>query len=143
MVGRLFQVTTDRPPRRTTPAAVRRAVVDRQDGFCKCGCGQRVHWWHKTNTHFDHEPALRLREINADGTDYIPPQHDPDYIDARCPESHAAKTHGTGATTAGTDIGKIKKERKRARAPQPKRPIPSQTFRKGKRKIPTRKMRTR
>lgn len=111
---------SDRPKRRAIPVRIKRAVVERQGGICKCGCGQPVSWKPKTNTHFDHEPALRLREVSSAG-DYIPGQHSQAHIDAICPESHHAKTHGTGATTAGTDTGKIKKERKRARAPKPKR----------------------
>lgn len=112
-----------RPKRKAIPVRVKRAVVERQGGICKCGCGQPVSWKPKTNTHFDHEPALRLRELN--NGDYIPGQHSMAHIDAICPESHHAKTHGTGATTAGTDTGKIKKERKRARPPKPKRTWPS------------------
>lgn len=115
---------SDRPKRRAIPVAVKRAILERQGAECICGCGQPVSWQTKSDTHFDHEPALRLRAINADGTDYIPAQHDPRYIDARCPESHHAKTHGTGASTAGSDVGKIKKERKRNRAPKRKRKIP-------------------
>lgn len=121
-----------RPKRKRIPAGVRKKVCDRQNGICGCGCG--LHVTHRTNggTEFDHEPALALRDVNKAGTDYVPPQHDPDYIIARCPASHLAKTSGTGATTAGTDIGKIKKQRKREKAMMPqrfKRRIPSRPFR--------------
>lgn len=101
-----------RPPRKAIPAAVKRAVVARQNELCKCGCRAFMSWRPRMNTHFDHEPALRLRAVNKRGTDYVPAQLHPDYIDARCPDSHRVKTHGAGATTAGTDIGKIKKMRK-------------------------------
>lgn len=107
----------DRPKRKYIPLAVKRAVANRQHWVCKCGCGTEI--VHR-KVHWDHEPALRLRDIAADGSDYLPPQNDPDYLDALCPEAHHAKTHGTGASTAGTDIGKIKKERKRCRPPKPK-----------------------
>lgn len=90
-----------------------------------CGCGKTVSWQTNTDTHMDHEPALRLRDVLPDESDYSPAQHDPAYIDARCPESHHAKTHGTGATTAGSDVGKIKKERARSRAPRFKRAWPT------------------
>ncbi len=106
----------DRPKRKPIPRRVRVVVVERQGGRCKCGCNQIVSEMPKTNTHFDHEPALILREVDSMGLDYIPPQHDPDYIDARCPLSHKIKTSGSGATTAGTDIGKMKKERRRKKA---------------------------
>ena len=119
----------DRPKRKAIPIAVKRIVIARQDGICKCGCSavMALHY-QECHPHFDHEPALRLRAVNGAGTDYEPPQLDPRYIDARCPESHHAKTHGTGATTAGTDIGKIKKERKRSKATKPTRKIHSPGF---------------
>lgn len=83
----------------------------------------------KSQTEFDHEPALILRDVNKAGDDYIPPQHSPDHIDARCPDSHRRKTSGLG-TTAGTDIGKMKKENKRQRPPKPKRRWASRPFQK-------------
>lgn len=101
-----------RPRRRSIPMKVKRLVLKRQHGLCKCGCG-RIMGGDIEITHYDHEPALALRAVNRRGTDFVPPQHDPAYIDARCPESHLVKTSGTGATTAGTDIGKITKERRR------------------------------
>jgi hypothetical protein len=122
---------TDRPKRRAIPVRSKRTVVDRQGGLCICGCGQAVSEKPMTGTHFDHEPALRLRDVNDDGTDYIPPQGHPDFIDARCRPSHKVKTSGASraAGTAGTDIGKIKKERKRLkRAGRPKRKWQSRGF---------------
>jgi hypothetical protein len=114
-----------RPPRRNIPIAVKRAVAQRQGGICLCGCKTPIWTKQKCNVQWDHDPALRLRDVNRRKSDYIPAQHDPDYIVGRCGASHAAKTHGRGATTAGTDAGKIKKERKREklhRAPnKPKR----------------------
>lgn len=105
----------DRPARRAIPIGSKREVAARQGGICECGCDTPIWTGKKCNIEWDHDPALRLRNINADGTDYDPPQHDPDYIVARCEASHDRKTHGTGATTAGTDAGKIKKERRRAK----------------------------
>ena len=119
-----------RPPRKAIPLWVKRHVVGAQGGLCVCGCGQAVSVKARTDTHFDHEPALILRKVNQRKTDYIPPQHHPDYIDARCPLSHKIKTSGSGATTAGTDIGKMKKERKRNRPPKPKRSWPKRSFQK-------------
>lgn len=126
-----------RPKRKYIPMGVRRESARNQGGICGCGCGIAI-WADaketKSNCDWDHEPALRLRNVNRRRTDYVPAQLDPRYIVARCPSSHDAKTHGTGATTAGTDTGKIKKERKRDRAPKPKRQWQSRGFDKTKTK---------
>lgn len=110
-----------RPKRRAIPVGTKRAVCDRQGGVCKCGCGMPVSEKPSTGTKFDHRPPLRLRDISADGTDYVPHQHSADYIDAICAEEHQRRTNGTGATTAGTDTGYIKKERKRNKPEKLKR----------------------
>lgn len=112
-----------RPKRTYIPLAARREAGDNQGNVCPCGCGTPV--WKdakrtKSAVEWDHVPALRLRDINEDGTDYIPPQNDPRYLVGRCRQSHRKKTSGTGATTAGTDTGYIKKERKRNKPPKRK-----------------------
>lgn len=117
----------DRPRRRAIPQAVRRIVAENQCWVCLCGC-ERVIALRGGGIEWDHDPALRLRDVAPDGLDYIPPQHDPGYIVARCEASHGRKTRGSGATTAGTDIGKIRKDRKRARAPKLKRKMQSRGF---------------
>lgn len=95
----------------------------------------------RTGTKFDHRPPLRLRNVNADWTDYDPPQHSAEHIDAICETEHNRRTYGTGATTAGTDTGYIKKERKRLKAEKPKpkwapRPMQKATTKWPKRKMP-------
>jgi hypothetical protein len=101
---------------------VKRIVAERQGWKCLCGCNQTlVFVGARCTLQWDHHPALRLRQPNVRGTDYVPGQNDPDYIVARCRDSHARKTHGTGATTAGSDIGAIKKERKVVRPEKTKR----------------------
>lgn len=124
--------TSDRPKRRAIPHAVRRIVAARQNYACGCGCGLPI--VPGGSIEWDHSPSLRLREIAPDGLDYLPAQHDPDHIVARCKASHSRKTRGTGATTAGTDIGAIKKLRKRERGPKPKRKWQSRGFDKSLRK---------
>lgn len=123
----------ERPARTHIPIATKRAVFERQDGICQCGCKTEIWTGRKCNVEWDHMPALRLRNINRDGTDYDPPQNDPRYLVARCKDSHAIKTRGAGATTAGTDIGAIKKERRRGRKMKPKQKIPSRPMGKGRR----------
>ena len=133
-----------RPKRKAIPVRPRHEIVARQGGVCICGSGLPVSAERDGTTDYDHEPALILRDVNEDGTDYVPPQLDPQYIDARnrtC-RCHKIKTSGSGATTAGTDIGKWKKEQKRARrASKPKRHWPSGRKLKGKTKWPKRPMR--
>ena len=79
----------------------------------------------KTGTKFDHRPPLRLRNISADGTDYDPPQHSADHIDAVCQAEHDRRTFkGVGAQRS--DAVNIARERRRERPPKPKRKWKSQ-----------------
>ena len=138
----------ERPKRKAIPQRIKQAVVARQDFTCKCGCGALVSARPKTDTCFDHRPPLRLRDVLPDGSDYSPAQHDPGYIDAICTREHHTRTHGNGATTAGTDAGLIKKERKRekrANNPKPERKFANRPFGKSRGFPPkgTRKMRGR
>lgn len=57
---------------------------------------------------FDHTPALALRTIDESG-EIQPPANDYRYIRPMLAEAHAAKTRGTGATTAGSDVGNAAK----------------------------------
>lgn len=53
---------------------------------------------------WSHEPALGLRAINDAGTDYVPAQHDPDYIFIRSKPEHSKltnKDNGTGRSDKG------------------------------------------
>lgn len=133
----------DPPERRAIPLRIKRAIGDRQGGVCLCGCGAPI-WRDEKRTKvtagfvWDHEPALKLRSLveKHGELEYEPHQHDAAYITARCAVSNRLKTSGAGATTAGTDVGKIKKERRRSRKPKFKR-----AWAKG-RKLPSRKMRS-
>jgi len=129
-----------RPPRAYIPIDVKREAANNQGGVCACGCGTPCWadaWREKPReslVQWDHDPALRRRDVNEEWTDYVPPQLDPAYIVGRCAASHLVKTSGSGATTAGTDIGAIKKDRKRDKAltglTKPKQKIRSPGFRK-------------
>ncbi len=126
-----------RPKRLHIPIAAKREAARRQGCICQCGCGTPC-WADEKQTkalvQWDHDPALIRRDINEDWTDYIPAQLDPRYIVGRCAASHLVKTSGRGATTAGTDIGVAKKERKRnkvlAGLAKPKAKIQGRGFRK-------------
>lgn len=109
----------ERPKRKYIPMWIRLATVKRQDGKCACGCGAPVSVEKGSGTDFDHDPALILRRVNRAWTDYIPKQLSPNHIVARTRTCHHRKTRGTGATVAGTDIGMMKKNRRRER-PRPR-----------------------
>jgi hypothetical protein len=131
----------DRPKRKAIPDRVKRAVVERQRGLCTCGCGRRVEWRkHRKTTRFDHQPAIEFRAVNAAGTDYDPPQLDPDHIIARCVESDRLKTAGKLHTSVGSDAhmaGKIRTLRGENK-PKPKRRWKSHGFRSQHRPFPKR-----
>lgn len=57
---------------------------------------------------FDHTPALALRTIDESG-EIQPPANDYRHIRPMLREAHAIKTRGTGATTAGSDVGNAAK----------------------------------
>ncbi len=86
---------------------------------------------------YDHRPSLVLRPMNASGTDYKPPQLDPNYIEALHPACHQKRTTGRlpGAkrtiTTKGSDIGIAAKFRRLERPKKRKVKIPSRPFQKG------------
>lgn len=61
---------------------------------------------------WDHEPALGLRAVDAETGEMTPAPNDPRFIRPMLPDDHAVKTRGAGATTAGSDVGKMKKLRK-------------------------------
>lgn len=121
----------DRPKRKAIPERIKRQVVRRQGCICGCGCGHAVEWVnHRKTTRFDHQPALEFRAISEDGTDYIPPQLDPEHIIARCLESDRVKTSGKPHTSVGSDAhmaGKIRTLRGENK-PKPKRQWHSRGF---------------
>lgn len=75
------------PPRRALPLSVKLAVALRALGVRE----SEIDW--------SHEPALQLRAINEAGTDYVPPQHDPEFLFIRPRADHdriTFKDNGTG-----------------------------------------------
>ena len=66
---------------------------------------------------FDHDPALGLREFNEETKTYTPDANDPRFITVRSrDEDHRIKTSGNGATSAGSDIHRIAKSKRLAKA---------------------------
>lgn len=85
-------MTYPSPARRTIPLSIKLAVALRALGVK----ASDINW--------SHEPALGLRAINEDGTDYDPPQHDPEYIFIRTKVQHSHitnKNNGTGRSDKG------------------------------------------
>jgi hypothetical protein len=60
---------------------------------------------------FDHRPPLLERDYDEEAGDFMPPQNDPDYIDAKIGADHDFKTFGRRAGaertvhTRGSDVG--------------------------------------
>jgi hypothetical protein len=86
-----------RLPRRHIPLATQLAVALRQLGLVE--------------PQLDHDPALGLRKRTSDGG-YDPHEHDPEALVWRDKAAHAVKTRGSGATTAGSDVGNMRHFRK-------------------------------
>jgi len=114
-----------RPKRKRIPLVVQRAVETRQGGNCA-----HCHAPLGPDTEYDHRPPLWEREVNAEGTDYVPPQLDPDHIHALHVLCHLERTTGRKAdaertvTTKGSDAHRRKMERKRQRPKRFKAKIP-------------------
>lgn len=128
-----------RPKRKTIPIAVKSQVLERQNHHC-ADCGGIFLEGEKIE--YDHRPAIVMRAVNVEGTDYHPPQNDPDFIDALHKACHLHRTVGRipGAektiTTKGSDAHLAAKFRK---IEGKNKPIPHRGFPQGKRTIPSRK----
>lgn len=58
---------------------------------------------------WDHQPALALRIVDPQTGELVPHPNDPRYLRPLRKAEHAVKTRGSGATTAGTDVGNASK----------------------------------
>jgi hypothetical protein len=97
-------------PRRAVPLAKQLEASKRQiaDLMQKLGM---VPVSEPVELQLDHDPALGLRDVHPVTGEHSPHQHDPRYLVWRPKLRHAAKTHGNGATTAGSDVGEMRKTR--------------------------------
>lgn len=96
----------ERPKRKNITARVKRIVSERQGHICaEC----KTIFTTDDKRQYDHRPALEQRPVNEEGTDYIPPQLDPDHIEALHVPCHLKRTTGRApgavrtATTKGSD----------------------------------------
>jgi len=106
-------LASDGPRRKAPPAKVKRAVRERQGGLCGCRkqCGAVLPPDGKGLVQYQHDPALGVRPVNAAGTDWIPPQHDPAHLYAELRACHEGETYDgrSGATVLGSDRHSIDK----------------------------------
>ena len=130
-----------RPARKAIPRWVKDAVKERQHHRCaECGLPLSALYRGADRTEYDHRPAIIMRSVNVEGTDYHPPQNDPDHLDALHRLCHLRRTVGRlpgaekTATTKGSDAWLAAKFRKLEGKLKPKRkqPIPSRPFPKRK-----------
>jgi hypothetical protein len=124
-----------RPKRKNIPPKVKAEVLLRQNFHCaEC----KTIFTEDDKIEFDHRPSIIMRSVNVEGTDYFPPQNDPNFIDAlhKTP-CHLRRTIGrmpgasTTVTTKGSDIWLKSKfsrlegrTKKREAKPIPSRPFP-------------------
>lgn len=105
-----------RPARKNIPRAVKDKVMLRQQNRC-AECRKRFDF-NDDKVEYDHRPAIVMRAVNVEGTDYHPPQNDPDHIDALHKPCHLRRTVGRlpgaekTATTKGSDAWLAAKFRK-------------------------------
>ena len=123
-----------RPTRKAIPRAVKDKVLDRQHRRCaEC----KLEFAAGAKIEYDHRPAIVMRAVNVEGTDYHPPQNDPEHIDALHKACHLRRTVGRlpgaekTATTKGSDAWLAAKFRKLEGKNKPKfkRKIQSRGFR--------------
>ena len=127
-----------RPARKNIPRAVKDKVLIRQQHRC-AECWKRFDF-NADKIEYDHRPSIIMRVVNVEGTDYHPPQNDPDYIQALHAACHLRRTVGRlpgaekTATTKGSDAWLAAKFRKLEGKNKPKRKqkIPSRPFPKGR-----------
>lgn len=63
---------------------------------------------------WDHNPPLAMRAIDPETGDFIPHQHDPEFLEPMLPEQHAEKTHGKKGVAGSGDISRISKAKRLA-----------------------------
>lgn len=96
-----------RPARKFIPIGIRLQACLYMLGFDPMN--EKIEW--------DHNPALGLRAVNADGTDYEPNQLDPRFIRPMRKADHLAKTTGRRgeskfSSSGGGDTSRVAKARR-------------------------------
>lgn len=78
--------------------------------------------------HLDHNPPLGERQFNPETKKYTPDANDPDHLFYLTVPEHRVKTYVRGEHGQFSDTALMKRERRRKRAPKPKRKWPSRPF---------------
>lgn len=87
------------PPRKSIPDKLKLEIYLEHNGRC-ARTGKKLGHYSR-QTEYNHNPPLKLRAINEDGTDYVPPQLDPAYIEPLMPSVHDAVTNGDDSLEKG------------------------------------------
>lgn len=116
---------SNRPKRKAIPKRVKVLVRLLQNGLCGCRkkCGAKSPPDGLGLVDLQHEPPLALREVNEAGTDYIPAQHDPNFLYAELKACHREESYHprSKATSIGSDRHAIDKTRRLRGELKPKR----------------------
>lgn len=114
-------------PRRTPPVGKQLAAAKRQiaDLMKKLGMIPVEVPMEDLRLECDHDPALGLRDVDPATGQHLPHQHDERYLVFRPDLAHTVKTRGTGATTAGSDVGEMRKTRQLVEARVARGEIPA------------------
>ena len=121
--------------RKPIPTKIKLEIVLRQDGFCACGCKQKLDAL-REGIEFNHTPPLALREWSEADDDCTPPANDPEHIEALRKPCHAKKTNGKPHTSHGSDKHAIAHANRLANGPKkskhkwPKRKLSSPNVKK-------------
>ena len=83
---------SDRPKRKAIPEKLKLQIYLEHNGRCARTGEKLGHYLREVE--YNHTPPIAVRPVNAYGTDYIPPQLDPRYIEPLKPAVHKAETNG-------------------------------------------------
>lgn len=85
-------MTNDRPKKKAIPNKLKLQIYIAHGGRC-ARTGEKLGHYLR-DVEYNHTPPVAVRPVNAAGTDYIPPQLDPNYIEPLKPSVHKVETNG-------------------------------------------------
>jgi hypothetical protein len=93
-------------PQRSQIVALKRALLSAYNDLSGSGLPLG------TSIEIDHRPPLYARKFDTDTNDTVPSAGDPAYLEVITSDVHAVRTHGTKATSYGSDAHQRAKERR-------------------------------